>query len=175
MSSVDLQVTLLGLWGIPFLFATSMHFYKLMAGHILWTIGLVCNFFVLLSCVIHCCVMRRSGYTIYRATRRPLPDKTPRLVYSFFFYAHKVVVLGGGDAKTPITLIQLLYCPEPNRARFSCCFREHESINRLRLSCIWKKGPQSRRAGVKDTSRESASVCARVCACLRVRMRVLTI
>ena len=50
MSSVDLQVTLLGLWGIPFLFATSMHFYKLMAGHILWTIGLVCNYLVLLSC-----------------------------------------------------------------------------------------------------------------------------
>ena len=112
--SVDLQVTLLGLWGIPFLFATSMHFYKLMAGHILWTIGLVCNFFVLLSCVIHCCVMRRSGYTIYRATRRPLPDKTPRLVYSFFFYAHKVVICGGGGAKTPI-LIQLPDCPEPNR------------------------------------------------------------
>ncbi len=33
------QVTLLGLWVIPFLFATSMHFYKLMAAHALWTLG----------------------------------------------------------------------------------------------------------------------------------------
>ena len=32
----------------------------------------------------------RGQYTVYKATRKPLPDKTPRLVYSYFFYLHKI-------------------------------------------------------------------------------------
>jgi hypothetical protein len=32
----------------------------------------------------------QGQYTIYKATRKPLPDKTPRLVYSYFFYLHKI-------------------------------------------------------------------------------------
>ena len=63
-------VTLLGLWVIPFIFSASLHFWKVIFLHALWTCG--------------------SAYTMYKATRRPLPDRTPRLVYSFFFYCTKV-------------------------------------------------------------------------------------
>jgi len=69
------QVTLFGLWLIPFLFAEFLHFYKLLACWLTWTAG--------------------SAYIMYKATRRPVPDKTPRLVYSFFFYSFRVCYSAG--------------------------------------------------------------------------------
>ena len=69
------QVTLFGLWLIPFLFAEFLHFYKLLACWLTWTAG--------------------SSYIMYKATRRPVPDKTPRLVYSFFFYSFRVCYSAG--------------------------------------------------------------------------------
>jgi len=64
------QVTLVGLWLIPFLFASELHFWKLLFCWVLWTTS--------------------SFYIMYKATRKPIPDRTPRLVYSFFFYAFKL-------------------------------------------------------------------------------------
>lgn len=69
------QVTLFGLWLIPFLFAEFLHFYKLLACWLTWTAG--------------------SAYIMYKATRRPVPDKTPRLVYSFFFYSFRICYSAG--------------------------------------------------------------------------------
>jgi len=75
------QVTLFGLWLIPFLCSTSLHFYRLLAAWFLWT---------------SCC-----SYVIFRATRKPLPDRTPRLVYTFFLYAFKITYTSGAVGYPP--------------------------------------------------------------------------
>ena len=76
-----MQVTLFGLWLIPFLFSRSLHFWRLLFAWSLWT-----------AC---------SSFVIFRATRRPLPDKTPRLVYAFFLYAFKLTYSSGALGSSP--------------------------------------------------------------------------
>ncbi|XP_033103768.1 RING finger protein 121-like isoform X2 [Anneissia japonica] len=63
-------VTLLGMWLIPFFFTINAHWWRFLVTWIVFSII--------------------TGYIIFKATRKPLPGNTPRLVYKWFYILYKL-------------------------------------------------------------------------------------
>ena len=65
-----MQVTLLGLWVMPLVFSTQLHFWRMITAWAVFTAG--------------------TGYMVYLSTRPQLDMKTPRAVYSWFFLVYRI-------------------------------------------------------------------------------------